>query len=112
MSTLDHQDWEQYIVHCKVPSTKSGKGAKNKKTYVQDPNKKLEDKIENGDLKHKKVSSDLTNEFKLWRQTKGKTQKEVAQLLNIQVKIVNDFESGKLKHNPQLISKIKRLIKK
>ena len=111
MSSLDHQDWEQYIVHCKQTSKSPPPKNTKQKQYVPPPDKKLDEKVEKGELKHKKVDQDLTKQFQLWRQSKNKTQKEVAQLLNVQPKIINSFESGQLKHNPQLVSKIKRLIK-
>ena len=38
------------------------------------------------------------------------TQKDLAQKLNIPVKMINEIESGKAIHNPQVISKIKRIL--
>ena len=59
----------------------------------------------------KKVSSDLKEDFKRWRSSKGMTQKEVAIKLAVNHQIINKFESGQLNNDPKLVSKIKRLIK-
>ena len=40
------------------------------------------------------------------------TQKDIAQKLNIPAKDINEIESGKMKHNGQLMGKIKRLMMK
>ena len=45
------------------------------------------------------------------RLSKGYTQKDLAQKLNIPVKEINDIESGKAKHNPGLMGKINRIMK-
>ena len=94
MSGLDHQDWEQYIIHCKTSSKAKNTKKTNKNEYVPSPDKKLNEKVENGELKHKKVDKDLTKNFQKWRQSKNKTQKEVAQLLNVQPQIINNFKVG------------------
>jgi ribosome-binding protein aMBF1 (putative translation factor) len=114
---MDHQDWETHIVHCKVPKNKSSDKNNNNKVPrnslpKNDTARKLDEKVENGEsLTHKKVNSDLKKEFQKWRQSKSFTQKQVAQKLNVQPSIINDFESGKLNHNPKLVGQIKRLIK-
>ena len=112
----EHQDWENYIVHCKNPTNKlNGKDNSNmvvkNKIKTVNNDKKLEDQIEKGELKHKKINTDLKIEFQKWRQSKGYTQKQVAIRLNVTQSIINDFESGKLNHNPKLVSNIKRMIK-
>ena len=45
------------------------------------------------------------------RLNKGMTQKDLAQKLNVQVKDINEIESGKAKHNPGLMNKINRVMK-
>jgi putative transcription factor len=73
--------------------------------------KKLDEQVEKGELKHKKINIDLKIEFQKWRQSQGLTQKQVAQKLNVTPSIINNFETGKLNHDPKLVSKIKRMIK-
>ena len=43
--------------------------------------------------------------------SKNLTQKDLANKLNIPVKTINDIESGKAKHNGQLMNKINRYFK-
>jgi ribosome-binding protein aMBF1 (putative translation factor) len=38
------------------------------------------------------------------------TQKDLAQKINLPVKTINEIECGKAKHNPQVVSKIKRIL--
>lgn len=112
MSDLAHQDWKQYLIYCKNSPKINDKENIKKNKYIQNPDKKWDEKIEKGELKHKKIDLKLTKDFQKWRQSKNKTQKDVALLLNIQPQIITKFESGQLKYDPQLTSKIKKLIKK
>ena len=70
----------------------------------------MDSKIEEGNLRHKKVSENLVDDFKKWRASQNLTQKDVAVKLSVQSQIINKFETGQLNHNPQLIGKIKRLM--
>ena len=109
---LAHQDWETLYVHCKMskPSNVENKGVSVKKKNNNNSEHKMEKQIEEGNMSHKKVSSDLKEDFKRWRSSKGMTQKEVAIKLAVNHQIINKFESGQLKNDPKLVSKIKRLI--
>ena len=110
---LAHQDWETLYVHCKVskPSNVENKVVSVKKKVNNNREHKMDKQIEEGNLSHKKVSEDLKTEFQKWRQSKGMTQKEVAVKLAVNHQIINKFEQGQLKHDPKLVSKIKRLMK-
>ena len=59
---MEHQDWETYIIHCKDPKkdTKEKENETVKKKVFFDKSKKLDQKIEEGDLKHKKTTSTHT----------------------------------------------------
>lgn len=105
---MEHQDWNQYIVHCKNnPKDKDGKTVKK----VHKDNSKsniLDKKIESGDLKHKKIDKELSQAIQQARLSKGLTQKDLAKQLSLQPNIINDIECGKAFYNGQQISKIKR----
>tara|TARA_B100001094_G_scaffold333398_1_gene411457 strand:- start:10199 stop:10531 length:333 start_codon:yes stop_codon:yes gene_type:complete len=110
---MEHQDWRQYIVHCKTPEKKD----KEKSVVVKKGNNvnidhKMDDKIEKGELKHKKVDTDLRKEFQKWRQSKKYSQKDVAIKLSVTPQIISKFENGQLNHDPKVVSKIKRLMKR
>ena len=81
-----------------------------KKNQSIDIENKMDSKIEKGELKHKKVNSELKKDFQKWRQSKGYTQKEVALKLAVPSQIITKFENGQMNHNPKLVSKIKRLM--
>lgn len=110
---LFHQDWETLYVHCKTqkPSNTTNKGVSVKKTTHNSKERKMEKDIEEGTMKHKKVSEDIKVEFQKWRQSKNMTQKEVAVKLAVNHQVINKFESGTMNHDPKLVSKIKRLMK-
>ena len=108
---LSHQDWETLYVHCKTQKPTNNNGVSVKKTNHNNKESKMEKKIEEGNMKHKKVSDDLKTEFQKWRQSKGMTQKEVAVKLAVNHQMINKFESGTMNHDPKLVGKIKRLIK-
>ena len=41
----------------------------------------------------------------------GFTQKQLSTKLNMPVQTISDIENGKSKYNPQVVNKIKRIIK-
>ena len=73
---------------------------------------KMEKQIEKGNTTHKKCDKDFKKDFINWRSSKKLTQKDVAKMFNVQTQIITKLENGQLKHNPQLISKIKRRMAK
>jgi ribosome-binding protein aMBF1 (putative translation factor) len=110
---LTHQDWETLYVHCKMskPTNVENKGVSVKKTQFYSNENKIEKQIEDGKMSHKKVSTDIKEDFKKWRNSKGMTQKEVAVKLSVNHQIITKFETGQLNNDPKLVGKIKRLIK-
>ena len=112
---LHHQDWETYIIHCKADpiNKKKDNNSIRKSTNQTFPlENKMNSQIEKGELKHKKIKSTLRVDFKKWRNSKQYTQKDVALKLAVQAQIINKFENGQLNHDPKLVEKIKRIMKK
>jgi ribosome-binding protein aMBF1 (putative translation factor) len=110
---MEHQDWEQYIIHCN--SDKKEKKEKKEKEKKTGPNHflkdiKLDKKIEEGDLKHQKINKELSKQIQQARLSKGYTQKDLANKLSLQASIINDIECGRAIYNGQQISKIKRIL--
>ena len=106
-----HQDWETLYLNCKVEkNTSNKKNTSVKKTGNGVKETKMDKQIENGSMKHKKVSGDLKTDFQKWRQSKGMTQKEVAVKLAVNHQVINKFETGQMNHDPKLVGKIKRLM--
>jgi len=109
---MEHQDWETYIIHCKDPK-KEKKEKKNetvKKGNFVNKSKKLDQKIEEGDLKHKKIDPELSKKIQQGRLSKGLTQKQLATKLSIPVNVINEMECGKFIHDGQKLSKVKRAL--
>ena len=109
---MEHQDWETYIVHCKDTRKTKEKGneKKIKKPIFFDKSKKLDKKIEEGDLKHKKIDPELSKKIQQGRLSKGWTQKELANKLSIPIHLINEMECGKFVYDGQKISKVKRIL--
>ena len=63
-------------------------------SWIHFTKNKIEKQIEDGNLKHKKMDVSFGKELQKKRLSKGMTQKDLAQKLNIPVKDINDIESG------------------
>jgi len=68
--------------------------------------KRLEEETE--ELKHATVSTELKVAMMKARTAKGLTQKQLATALNMQVQVINEYESGKAIPNNAIIAKIER----
>jgi len=115
---MEHQDWEQFIIHCKGSDKKNLNNKENnqkekKNTGVNEflKDNKLEKKIEDGILKHDKVDKELCKKIQQARLSMGLTQKDLAKKISLQSSVINDIECGKAKYNAQQIVKIKRILK-
>ena len=113
---MNHQDWETYIIHCKnetkgrdTDKKRKDKEVKKKPTESS-KNNKFEKKIEEGDLKHKKIDGELSKKIQQGRISKGYTQKQLANRLSIPLNEINEMECGKFIYNGQKISKVKRFL--
>jgi ribosome-binding protein aMBF1 (putative translation factor) len=107
---MDHQDWVVKTVKSK--NNQGGGKSNQSKQYAKSKEQKMNISEEEGKLSHKKMDSDFGKTLQKYRLSQGLTQKDIAQKLNIPVKDINEIESGKMKHNGQLMGKIKRLINK
>jgi len=112
---MEHQDWETLYVHCKGSKNKtkesSEKEVRSKKPNEFSKEKKLEGKIDNGELKHRKIDKELSKKIQQARLSGGMTQKDLANKLALQSSVINDIECGRAIYNHQQINKIKRLLK-
>jgi len=107
---LDHQDWNTIVVK-KNKNKDKDKVESNKKNTTDVKAKKLEKKVEDDDLKHKKIPNDLKQKIIVGRCSKKMTQKELAQKCNFPLQVINDIECGKAIYNHVHINKIKRILK-
>ena len=109
--TFDHQDWKQVII--KKPQTTEFRKENNisKPSSNNQKLKSIEKKAEEGNLKHKQITKELRLQIQQARNSKGLTQKQLAQQCQLTPQIINDIESGKSIYNHSHISKIKRILK-
>ena len=103
---MEHQNWEQYIIHCKT-NTK-GKNETKKKELTKEQN--IEKKVNEDNLKHKKIDKEFSKKLQQARLNKNLTQKQLANQLNIQVTIINDYECCRGNYNGQIIGKLKKYL--
>ena len=84
----------------------------NKQPPKQPVKQKVADDVEIdiGDKKIKYISMDLSKQFTDARIKKGLSRKQLAQDMNIKESVVNDIETGVLKHNGMMISKFKKYL--
>jgi ribosome-binding protein aMBF1 (putative translation factor) len=106
---MEHQDWKQYIVHCKQP-TNSRIDKKPQVHYEKSNAQKINEMEQEGELKHKKVEQSISKLVQQVRTQKGMTQKELANKVSLSPAIINEIESGKAKYNPAHMNKIKRVL--
>ena len=105
---MDHQNWNQYYFHLdKKKSDKSQSHNKPKSKEI-----KLENKIEEGKLSHTKFDKEFGNLIRNYRSNQKISQKDLAQRLNINHKIINGIETGNAIYNPKIMRQLKQLLKK
>lgn len=105
---MEHQDWDTLFVSSNKKNNNQ-EGSKSKQ-YAKSKEQKMSEAEEEGKLSHKKMDLEFGKTLQKYRLSQNMTQKDIAQKLNIPVKDINEIESGKMKHNGQLMGKIKRLI--
>jgi len=105
---MEHQNWDTIYVHLDKKGVTSDTTPQKKQMSKET---KLEKQIEEGTMSHKKTPAQFGKDIQRFRQGKKWTQKELAQKINQSAKIITDIENGTLKHNPKVISQLKRLMK-
>jgi len=104
---MDHQDWDTFIINNKSKSKVNEDGSK--KEFVKSKEHKFEEQIEEGKMSHKRMDAAYGKELQKKRLSRGMTQKDLANKINVPFKLINDIESGKAKHNGPVMNKLNRL---
>ena len=114
---MEHQDWNTLYVKLKDKSKETNVENKTNQSKVKKDNNfvlqkdsKLEKRIDEGDMKHQKISKELSKQIQQGRLSKGLTQKQLANQLSIPINEINQMESGQYLNNRQKISKVKRFL--
>lgn len=111
---MEHQQWETQFIYLKDKSHATNLKQENKSTkkkYAPNKDNKLNKKIEEGNLKHDKISVELRKTIQSTRCSKNLTQKQLATHCNLPLSVINDIESGRAQYNPSQINKVKRFLK-
>ena len=105
-SLLNHQDWKQIVIgKKKSKSPEKNKNPENTKLL------KLEKKADNDELKHDKITKELRTKIQQGRASKGLTQKQLANNVNLPLQKIQEIENGKAIYNHKDINKIKRYLR-
>ena len=104
---MDHQDWDTFIINNKSKSKVNEGGSQ--KEFVKSKEHKFEEQIEEGKMSHKRMDVTYGKELQKKRLSRGMTQKDLANKINVPFKLINDIESGKAKHNGPVMNKLNRL---
>jgi ribosome-binding protein aMBF1 (putative translation factor) len=114
---MEHQDWNTLYVKLKdkskatnVENKTNQSKVKKDNNFVLQKDSKLEKRIDEGDMKHQKISKELSKQIQQGRLSKGLTQKQLANQLSIPINEINQMESGQYLNNRQKISKVKRFL--
>jgi len=89
--------------------TASKYGAGGNRTGGTDLNTRRSDE-DTENLKHKTVSADTKTAIIKGRNAKGMSQKDLATKINEQVKVVQEYESGKAIPSQQVLNKLERAL--
>ena len=105
---MEHQDWEVYIMNAPSKSSSTKSTEKKKKHKDVPKSVKLEKQAENDELKHKTIPRDVSQAIQKARLEKKLKQKDLAKMMNVNVSLINEIETGKALYNGKQISMIKR----
>lgn len=106
---MDHQDWNTVVIKGKGNASSNKGGSTSKTHYEKTKEQKLMEDTEN--LSHKTVSATLAKTIQQARIARGfKTQKDLAQALNVPPNIINQYESGKAIPDNSVMQKLRRIL--
>jgi putative transcription factor len=106
---FDHQDWKDIVVRKKLDKTIASNAKK-----IDNATQNLlsvEKKADNDELKHDKINLELRQNIQKGRSSKGLTQKQLANSINMPLQKIQEIESGKAIYNGKDINRIKRFLK-
>ena len=102
---MDHQDWKTVVIHGKSSQTTK----ETKRTHFE---LTKEQKLNNTELDTlPKVSLSVSKTIQNGRIAKGfKTQKDLANAINVPVDIIKAYESGKAIPDNNILQKLRRVL--
>ncbi|XP_076436240.1 endothelial differentiation-related factor 1-like [Babylonia areolata] len=91
-----------------VETSKKFSAGQNKQSSAAKNTAKLDRETE--ELHHEHVSLDVAKLIQQGRQSKGFTQKDLAQKINEKQQVINEYESGRAIPNNQVMGKLERAL--
>ena len=105
--TTEHQDWSKTIINKKREETK------NNNTILSEKHTKIQ-RLDNctGDegFHHETVSRSVKLQIQKARLAKKMNQKQLADAINVNVKMINEYECGKAIPTPNILNNISRVL--
>jgi ribosome-binding protein aMBF1 (putative translation factor) len=109
---MNQQDWKP-VVFVKSESRKRAESRKVQVTKHNAPGtSKLRTLDEDDFSANNTVNHSLRLSVQKTRTSLGMTQKQLASVLNVPVSIISEYESGKTKPSPSIMSKLNNMAKK
>ena len=118
---MEHQDWKPIVlkktgralneINKKKGNTSTVKkfnSWSNSQTQNNNNLKKIDEETETFKIEH--VSHDLKVRIQRARTNKKLSQKELANKMNVNVNIIQEYENGKATPNPQMLNKMSRIL--
>lgn len=107
--TMEHQDWKQIILN-KKSSAQNKSHVLDRSTQEYSKAKKMDDETEN--VKHEQVGLSLGKKIQNARMAVGfKSQKDLAQVINVKSDVITAYESGKAIPDNNIMQKLRRVLK-
>ena len=111
---MSHQDWEQVVFKKRIPRSiaeSKSRGVKISKERTNTKNEAFKNtlnmrKVDNEEIEIKKVGFNLSKLIQKARFDSKLSQKALADKLNIQVSVIQKYESGKIIPNKTFLYKI------
>ncbi len=115
---MSHQDWDQVVFKKRAPrsaneaKSRGVKVTKERATTKNEAYKNTLDarKVENEEIKIKKIDLNLSKTIQKARFNAKISQKTLAEKLNLQVSVIQGYESGKVIPNKTLLYKMGKIL--
>lgn len=102
---MDYQDWEPVVF------TKNNNNNNNNSINKRKKPTKFQELDGDEPPVPKQIDRKISTEISQKRSAKGLTQKKLAQQLNLQQSLINDYESGKVIPDKNILRKIMNALK-
>ena len=109
---MGDQDWETVVLRKPPNSIKTDSNGVSTGPPIKLTDEQIRlNKLDNDELVEKKISLELRKIIQQARVANKLSQSQLAQQLNVKPNVINEYESGKVVPNNQLLGKIERILK-